>query len=433
MNFINALVAGLVMDFFEIYIYHIISSEKVNFHKINLYLVYIFQTVCLIINYLFLSNMLKVLITFVVMILSIKMLFRKKNIINCINLAFVTEIIVIASEVVFAMTVSIIGNINNIDLVKNYEGKIITNICISILTIFIAKISFVRKCYFKLCNLTSMISKYFVIIILGLVIFTCSILFNLSYYNYSQTVSLIVNTFIITTYFVIVVMIMYKDNKYHKIYSKYSMTMDELEEYESIINDYRIINHESKNQLTYIKGMTTNKKVNEYIDEILNNRFEKNNSIFNKSLLIPTGGLRGLIYSKMLVMKKMNIDYHLHVDKKINNKLIHSISTTDMIDACQIIGVYLDNAIEEVKKSNEGNIYINIYNNDGINIEISNSVFGDFDLNKIDKIGYTTKGKNHGYGLSLVNEIIKNNKNIKNDCCIYNKILKQKIVIKKVQ
>ena len=282
-------------------------------------------------------------------------------------------------------------------------------------------------------NLTRTISKYFAIIILGFVIFLCSLLFNLSYYDYSQTISLIVNTFIIMVYFTIVVMVIYKDNKYHKIYSKYSMTMDELEEYEAIINDYRVINHESKNQLTYIKGMTTNKKVNEYIDEILNNRFKKNDSIFNKSLLIPTGGLRGLIYSKMLVMKKMEIDYYLHVDKKINNKLIHNISVSDMIDVCQIIGVYLDNAMEEVKKSKDGKIYINIYENNGINIEVNNSIIDNLDINKIDKTGYTTKGKGHGYGLTLVNEILKSNKNIVNSRSIYNNILIQKIIIKKVR
>ena len=433
MSFFNALIAGLVMVFFEIYIYYIISGEKINLKNYNLYFVYIFHTTCLIINYLFLSNMLKVIITFVVMVISIKLLFKKRNLINCINLAFVTEMIVIISEIVFATTVSLFENINNSVLVKNYEGAIITNICISILTVLIAKIPFVKKCYLKLCNLTRTISKYFAIIILGFVIFLCSLLFNLSYYDYSQTISLIVNTFIIMVYFTIVVMVIYKDNKYHKIYSKYSMTMDELEEYEAIINDYRVINHESKNQLTYIKGMTTNKKVNEYIDEILNNRFKKNDSIFNKSLLIPTGGLRGLIYSKMLVMKKMEIDYYLHVDKKINNKLIHNISVSDMIDVCQIIGVYLDNAMEEVKKSKDGKIYINIYENNGINIEVNNSIIDNLDINKIDKTGYTTKGKGHGYGLTLVNEILKSNKNIVNSRSIYNNILIQKIIIKKVR
>ena len=100
MSFFNALIAGLVMVFFEIYIYYIISGEKINLKNYNLYFVYIFHTTCLIINYLFLSNMLKVIITFVVMVISIKLLFKKRNLINCINLAFVTEMIVIISEIV---------------------------------------------------------------------------------------------------------------------------------------------------------------------------------------------------------------------------------------------------------------------------------------------------------------------------------------------
>ena len=129
--------------------------------------------------------------------------------------------------------------------------------------------------------------------------------------------------------------------------------MNELEEYERIIKEYRIINHENKNQLSTIKGLTSNKKVKKYIDEILNYKDTENEMLIKQALLIPTGGLRGLIYSKLIVMKNKNINYLLNIDKKINNKLMNNITSMKMLDICQIIGVYLDNSIEAVENINE--------------------------------------------------------------------------------
>ena len=100
-------------------------------------------------------------------------------------------------------------------------------------------------------------------------------------------------------------------------------------------------------------------------------------------MLIPSGGLRGLIYSKLVQMKNYNIDYSLSVDKSINSRLINSFSTKDMYDICQIIGVYLDNAIEEVKTYEEKNITIRFYKDSNINIEITNCINHEIKTNEI--------------------------------------------------
>ena len=52
---------------------------------------------------------------------------------------------------------------------------------------------------------------------------------------------------------------------------------------------------------------------------------------------------------------------------------------------------------------------INIFNNIFITINLVNK---NIDINKIGKKGFTTKGKGHGYGLSIVKDIAKHNDNI---------------------
>ena len=64
-----------------------------------------------------------------------------------------------------------------------------------------------------------------------------------------------------------------------------------------------------------------------------------------------------------------------------------------------------------------------------MNIEISNSYNNIIDINKLDKRGYTSKGKQHGYGLSLVKEIINNNSLLSNEKRISKDIFTQVLKI----
>ena len=176
--------------------------------------------------------------------------------------------------------------------------------------------------------------------------------------------------------------------------------------------------------------MTANKKVIEYIDEILNSKNSENKDLIKQALLIPTGGLRGLVYSKLIIMKDKNIDYMLNIDRKVNSNLMKNISSKEMIDICQIVGVYLDNSIEAVEKLDQKQIIINIFKDNGLNIEIINNYKEKIEIHRIDKIGYSTKGSGHGYGLALVSKILKENKNFSNEREVNDKIFKQKLIVK---
>ncbi len=428
-KYIIILISSFIINVIEMFCIHKIVNEKMNLKSKKTYFIYLLMVLLIFLNYIFSNNLYKVFITLLISLIEIKLLFNKSLKENIV-IAVLMELTTILAEFIFALVISLINNINPNSLAQTYQGTIVTNIFISFIIFLLSNILFLNKIYNKIINLIGNISIKKVVIFLSIIIVCGSTLFYLSYYNKNNIFSLIVNFIIITIYFLIVILLMKKENKYNRIRLKYLVTIQDLNEYESIINQYRIINHENQNQLQAIKGMTKNKKLIDYINEIIKSKNSENKSLINQALLIPTGGLRGLIYSKLILMKEKSIKYSINIDKKINSKLMKNISSNEMIDICQIIGVFIDNAIEAVEKLKERVVIINVFRDENINIEIQNTYDNSIELNKIDKIGYSTKGKNHGYGLALVNRILKNNKNFSNEREVSKNLFKQKLIIK---
>lgn len=431
MSLLIYILSAVVINLIEVYSYYVISGEKLDVKNKKIYLIYCFQTILIILNYTFVDNIIKVLITFLIMAFMCKILFKNKKFIECICIVFVVEIFIILSEFIFMFCMSMVKEINNAELIQIMQGEILTNLIISMIFLLILFSTIPNKLYQLIFKFTDNISVNKMVIYVSLPIVVITFIFYLSYYNLNDYITLFVNIFVSLIYIIIIFLVINNESKYNKIHSKYIATISELEDYEKLINEYRVINHENKNQLNCIKGMTNNKKVHSYINEIMENKQSENKEILNQALLIPTGGLRGLLYSKMVVMKNKNISYRLYVDKKINSKLIKNISSKTILDVCQIIGVFIDNAIEAVENCNNKMIIVNIYKLDDIVIEIINNFTEEFDINKIDKLGYTTKDGMHGYGLSLVNKILKANSDLLNERTIKDKMFKQKLIIKK--
>ena len=68
--------------------------------------------------------------------------------------------------------------------------------------------------------------------------------------------------------------------------------------------------------------------------------------------------------------------------------------------------------------------------NNDLYIDISNNYKGVIEFEKMSNKGYTTKGKGHGYGLSLVNDIIKADNNLKHEMKINKEMFTQRLKIK---
>ena len=98
----------------------------------------------------------------------------------------------------------------------------------------------------------------------------------------------------------------------------------------------------------------------------------------------------------------------MSIDIKNSLKKYESISPKLNKDCLKILGVFIDNAIEAVK--NEKEKYINlefIKQKEQIIIIVRNTCTSRVNIKDLTKNGFTTKGKNHGYGLSLVSDIVR--------------------------
>jgi two-component system sensor histidine kinase AgrC len=233
--------------------------------------------------------------------------------------------------------------------------------------------------------------------------------------------------------FLIIVYLLFNERKNkQRLASEQEILYNYIIKYEKELVEKSKIIHDFKNQLVTIKGFTSEKdvKLNQYLSELVDDIKKKDIITLKELGKIPVGGLKGLLYYKFAGIENLGIDLTLNINKSLSK--IEKISLQTYKNIIKIIGVYLDNAIEATVKSKKKKIEVEIYeNNKTINFIISNTYSNHIDLSKLGNAGYSSKGKDRGYGLSFVQDILRENKgffesrNISND--IYTVSLSVKI------
>lgn len=323
---------------------------------------------------------------------------------------------------------------NDIEANKNIMFKnVLANFIVILLYVLTLSNKYVHKFCINISDLKFNKRTKYMIGIIALSVLLFSILFYFCYFNINRILMLVIVFITVIIYTVIVFGIIKEYEKNLKIQSEYDILLKNLNEYENLLDLQRVTNHENKNQLLVIKGMIDKGESNtsEYINSIIDTQYQDNDAIIYKTNRIPSGGLRGLIYYKILTMKEKKIISNLDVDRSLNDLDFDNIPVKTNQELCKIVGVFLDNAIQAVSelKKKEIDIYLK-YENDELYIKVSNNYSGVIELDKIDNSGYTTKGKGHGYGLSLVKGIIRENACFKNDREIHGKMFSQIIRLK---
>lgn len=430
---LGKLLGSGVLSISTIYVWATLYKEKLNFKKLRLYIVYISLTISLIFNYYYSNMALKIIILIVLLSVFNWLLFRK-NLRETILSTIMFELIVFIAEAIFSLIVIIcIPQSDFKTIMESFFGILFTNFIISVIICFIIQFNFVKGIYENILNSTNKIKiKQLIIFVLFLVMSYNLIFFNT--YNQSNFLTvMLVNNFLIVIYSIVIFNMVKNNNKYLEISSKYGTALDCLKEYEKILDQYKVSNHENKNQLLTIRSMIANKEKNipNFIDTVIDEKIQDDENLMFQTTIIPAGGLRAVIYSKILNMKKNNITFFLNIDKKIRSVDFIGLGDKLAYDVCRIISVYLDNAIDAVLSNKEGSVSIQFYIDDqNLCIAIANT-FVTIDVNKIDEMGYTTKTEGHGYGLSLVKQIIsKNTTYLKNERKITDNLFTQILKIK---
>ena len=414
-----------------IYTWHKLLNKKINFKSKKFYIAQFSLVIITILNYYIVNKIIRICVITLIFMIFFRYLFNEK-IKKCIITPIFQQVIMSIIEFVIVLILMIIMGSATESFISSFLGILIVNIAISVTLALVANISLIRKLYNKIIKITDKIKINQLIILCLISILFLNVYLISAYYKIDFKYWVLVNIFLIIVLLSIIVYSLKTQEALNKVSNKYNIAIKSLNDYEAMMTKYRIANHENKNLLLTIRTMIANKEKNipAYIDTIIEDKYEDDEKLLFKMAVIPSGGLRATIYSEILKIKDNNINYSLDIDRNLRAIDLIELDTNAIVDICKIIGVFIDNAIDEVKSLKSKNIKISLYlENEKLNIKVSNNYKGKIDINRISDEGYTTKGEGHGYGLSLVKNIVRNNNLFEHNSEISKNIFSQILII----
>ena len=308
---------------------------------------------------------------------------------------------------------------------------IFTNFFISVSTYYLFKIGYIKK-FTKNSqkNVKELQDKNIITYVL-----LAALAIGISYYIIIEIY--IPSRFYIATNVIIIIFVILtfiyigKIIKYNKLKVKNSILYECMANIEDYQEEQDLKIHEYKNQLSKITAITSDKEVLSKIEEILDVDLTADTYLLGKIRSIPKGELKSLIYYKLLIASRENLNFFINIGSEINNE-VYNFNKNQYKILSNLIGIFFDNAIEASKESKEKELYFEIYDsNIGLTFLISNTYKGKIDLSKIGTKGYTTKGGSHGKGLHLAKKMLNKNNNISTRTIINGNQFVQKIIIKR--
>lgn len=402
---IVSIIASIIQSFSVLII--IFKQLSIKDKKIKIYF-FIIMSVYSILVSIFAPNNIRFLLFLFIILFLLFFIIKIKNR-KIILYAFNTIILFAVSEIFVSILMVILG-IDSILIVNNLFYNLIANILISIFSCMLIFIPFVQKIIFNIIKIFDKNNKLFnylciFIFALYLIILKNGLEFILKSNYY-------INVLFIVGIVAIITIIIKNEFKYQHMNEINKQMLNYVTKYEKIITEQGKANHEFKNQLMVISGYAqmNSPKLLEYIDSIIVDSKKAGSSYLISQLnKFPDGGIKGLLYYKLSVIEEEKINYDINVETGVKTKL-NNLSTNMYKNITKILGVLLDNAIDASKGSKNKKIILSVIKEKNtVMFRIYNTYNGKIDLSKIGT-GKTTKGKGHGYGLRLVNDIVNENK-----------------------
>lgn len=423
----------LVIHFFFTISMGLLANEKINFSSKRFYISFFITLFLLILNFEYSPSEIRVLFNFIIYVILAIFLFRN-SLKESIILSMLVIIIGLLSEFLYGILTYPFFHYN-VMLQENSIVSFFNNFVIGLTLTGLSNLKKTKGLFKNVLYACGKIEEKHIIIfsLIIVVLFNCIGL--LSYYISIEVVDtyylVFVGTFLCLFTSVLTFYYFKTQNNYLHICEKYNVSLESIREFELMIENYRINSHENKNQFRTIRNMSGNKKINSYIDALLSETVNDDEKILTDIQRIPAGGLRGIIYSKLLLMQQKEISSELVVDKKITTVKVSNIDDYTLTAICRILGVLLDNAIEGVKDLENRYIIVELYEEEkDLVISITNNYEGYVDIENISHPGISSKGGEHGYGLSLVQNLVRKNKKIQHTSEFFEDNFMQKIKIK---
>lgn len=365
----------------------------------------------------------KTCIMFVLFAVLVKLNFSM-DISKTIILTFIYYIVLILADMISINLLSMI--LGEKEFYLSVAGGIIGSMVVFVITVLLSFIF--RKLILKILNIKIRYRMLFVMI------FSIVCIIALFYATFRLGTNSADKLLCIFSIFVLVLVIgnsfmqAYKNNQ---LILQYDNLLSFIKKYETEIDNQRTMRHETKNQLLTIKSKIIDKEkptaIVDYIDTILNDGRKINHVEYAKLKYLPSNGLKGLFYFKMITAEEKGIHVEVSIAKGIEDGFLSKLDTNNFNQIGKVLGVYLDNAIESAEITKKKSLCIEAFTKtDEVIFVISNT----YDPN-VKKIGRSTKGVGRGYGLLLANSIISNNSRLSSSTEVTPEVYIKKLSIKK--
>ena len=199
-----------------------------------------------------------------------------------------------------------------------------------------------------------------------------------------------------------------EDEKQKAMVQQQKILESYVENLEKMLDETRAFRHDYKNILSTMSGYIRENEMEElreffYSKIYLQEGHEEEQTIAWKSLKnIRPMELKGFLYEKLLLAFAKNIGIQVVIAENLNVKY------QDMEDLVRILGIFIDNAIEETERLKGGKIKISIRETTiGVIFYIENNCHCCLKISDLTQRGVSTKGEGRGNGLYWAEKIIE--------------------------
>ena len=400
-------IIGMISSFIHLKCYELISENIKIKYNLKLIISLLFCGIILMINTYFNVIASRLIVSVSVLIFLDKILFKEKTsttIMKC-TISYLT--LVLSEIVLLAIMVLLEINLEYID--SSVILKFIMSFSTSLLSYLMCTYAIIKTVTTRLIKLVQKDKLIIFMSILSAIFFTVTIYFFLNNISSLQYLGLFIASII---FMVLCIMTAVNSYRMQREVEKTEAVLKMITKYEKIIEESRVNRHEMLNNILVIKTYENKNsdECNRYIEHLVNTYGCNNKTVKNIHELPP--GLKGIIYYKLKDADEYNLNVTIKISKNIS-KFIEKLNNRVYVALCKVFAIIVDNAIEASIDSEEKIIIVEVYENSShVIIEVYNTFSNKVDVKKLDKIGYSTKGKQRGLGLFIANNIISRNNSI---------------------
>lgn len=424
---LSLIISILISMFFQSINYRYLTDNKkinVTFNKI-IYVLIIF--ILIVLNNKFDTDLLKAPIGFLLIMILNRTIYRDPyNIV--INTTSISYAIAVLVEIILTVIFIKVNMFDMYYLSHNVLLMTLFSFTTNFVSYCICKyVKVVKRGVFKINKLS--FSNIYRRVLVGIYLIIL-LLIDFKNIYMPSVLSYIVGLLLVILIFVIFISYLNDEFKIRNEIEKVDILLNNISNYEQIIDDNRINSHEMLNNLLLLKSYKNknSKKFEKLLDDLII-MYDKNGKSIRNISVLPKG-LKGIIYYKINDLEKLGYEVSVNISKQVSSE-IEKINDENFVVLCKCFSILLDNAIDACCNLNEKIINIDIYKeNKCIILSICNTCEKEVEIEFINKKNYSTKGKKRGLGLYIVNNLLDNCESINLKQENFGKYFESKLIVK---